>query len=171
MCGKNINLISSALLFSLLCLAPGLCSAAPETITMTIQEYNESMTALSELKAYLALSTLDSNESNKLLLMAKEELKKSLAESERLLTLWKTVQSEKEIAQETVRQLRSELSSLKTTFTKYIKENKPKRNSIGVYGNTTSAGVFVTHDRLMLSVGQKWAGGLEAGAGVVVVAW
>lgn len=106
-----------------------------------------------------------------LLLQAKLELKRSLEESERLLALWKTVQSEKEIAQETVRQLRNELSSLKTTFTKYIKENRPKRNSIGVYGNTTSAGLFVIRDRLMVSAGQKWTGGLEVGAGVIIIAW
>ncbi len=167
----TIKKLLSLLLLCLLCLAPGLCSAAPETITMTIQEYNESMTALAELKALLALSTLDSNESSKLLLQAKLELKRSLEESERLLALWKTVQSEKEIAQETVRQLRNELSSLKTTFTKYIKENRPKRNSIGVYGNTTSAGLFVIRDRLMVSAGQKWTGGLEVGAGVIIIAW
>ncbi len=156
------------LFWSLLVFSPAICSAAPETVTMTIQEYNESMTALAELKAYLALSTLDSNESNKLLLQVKQEANRSLMEAERLLALWKTVSNEKEIAQETVRQLRNELSSLKTTFTKYIKENRPKRNSIGVYGSTSSTGLFATRDSMMLFAGQKWNGGIEVGGGLQV---
>lgn len=158
-----------ALLFCLLFLAPGLCWAAPETVTMTIQEYNESMTALSELKAYMALSTLDSDESSKLLLQVKQEANRSLMEAERLLVLWKTVSNEKEIAQETVRQLRNELSSLKTTFARYIKENKKKRNSIGAYASTTSVGVYAHLDSILVLVGKKYDKDLEVAVGINII--
>jgi hypothetical protein len=40
-----------------------------------------------------------------------------------------------------------------------------------MYANTTSAGLFVIRDRLMVSAGQKWTGGIEVGAGVIVIAW
>jgi hypothetical protein len=58
---------------------------------------------------------------------------------------------------------------LKTSFAKYIKENRPKKNNIGIYGSTTSAGLFVTIDRLFLFGGKKWTGGVEVGGGIVVV--
>lgn len=153
-------------------LVPVSCLAAqPETVTMTISEYNELWTALQELKTFTALSNLDSNESSKLLLQAKLELKKSLAESERLLVLWKTVQNESVVAQEIIKQLRSELSSLKTSFERYIRENKPKRNSIGIYAFTSSGGIFYEHDRFRIYGGQKWAGGFEVGTSYKIIVW
>lgn len=49
---------------------------------------------------------------------------------------------------------------------------KLERNSrTGIYSNTTSAGLFQTHRNLMVTVGQKWNGGIEVGAGIVLVVW
>lgn len=178
MCGRNINLILSALLFSLLCLAPGLCSAAPETITMTMAEAQQFQDSFERQLQIISDLQLRMRNSNELITSLEKRLQQSNLKAQSLESNSKQAKEMQLQQQKIIAELKSDYKKQETLlnqtlaeFARYVKEHRQRRNNIGIYGNTTSAGVFVMHDRLMISVGQKWTGGLEAGAGVVVVAW
>lgn len=171
MCGRNINLILSALLCSLLCLAPGLCSAAPETITMTTAEAQQFQDSFERQLQIISDLQLRMRNSNELIVSLEKRLQLSLQSSKKASELQRQQQQIIEELKSDYKKQDGLLNQTLAEFARYVKEHRQRRNNIGIYGNTTSAGVFVMHDRLMLSIGQKWTGGLEAGAGVVVVAW
>ena len=46
-----------------------------------------------------------------------------------------------------------------------------QNNTTRLYGNTTSIGIVQTHQKMALSIGQKYGGGLEVGGEIVLVTW
>lgn len=161
------------LLFLLLFLAPavGLASEKQLAITETQldffdQSFNELVTLIEASKLTTTDSALRIASLEKNLQALSQRLKKA---SELQITSAQIIAKQAE----TLTQQEKSLSDSEKLVTKLEKEIQrlKRQNSFGIYGNTTSGGVFVVHDRLMMSAGQKWAGGLEVGAGVIVLTW
>ena len=163
----------SLLLFLLLFLAPAVGLAAEKQLTITetqLDFFDQSFNELATLIEASKLTTTDSAQRiaslEKNLQALSQRLKKA---SELQITSAQIIAKQAE----TLTQQEKSLIDSEKLVAKLEKEipRLKRQNSVGIYGNTTSAGVFVIHDRLMVSAGQKWTGGLEAGAGVIIVAW
>ena len=161
------------LLFLLLFLEPavGLASEKQLAITETqLDFFDQSFSELATLIEASKLTTTDSAQRIASLEKSLQALSQRLKKASEL-----QITSAQIIAKqaETLKQQEKSLIDSEKLVAKLQKEIQrlKRQNSVGIYGNTTSAGVFVVHDRLMMSAGQKWGGGLEAGAGVIVLTW
>ena len=180
MCGRNIKrLLLLLLLPLLLALSPGICWAAGETLTMTgeeAQQFQDSFEMKLQIISDLQLKMRNSNE---LITSLEKRLQQSNQRAQNLELNSKQAKEMQLQQQKIIEELKSDykkqealLQQTLTAFAKYVKDNKPKRNSFGFYGDTRmTKGLYYKHDRLLLMAGWGSKGELVAGAGVEILAW
>ena len=163
----------SLLLFLLLFLAPAVGLASEKQLTITETQLDFFDQSFNELATLIEASKLTTTDSAQRIASLEKNLQALLQRLKKASEL--QISSAQIIAKqaETLKQQEKSLIDSEKLVAKLEKEIQrlKRQNSVGIYGNTTSGGVFIIHDRLMISAGGKWTGGLEAGAGVIIVAW
>lgn len=176
MCGSSIKRTLLLLLLPLLlALSQGTCLAAEEPLTMTQSEAQQFQDSFERKLQIISDLQLKMRNSNELIRNLEEQLKSERQKALNSELNWKRareLQQQQQLIIDTLKQDYRKQETLLTQtlaeFSRYVKEHREKRSSVGAYGSTSSYGIFFTHDWMMVFGGKKWDGGTEIGGGVQI---
>ena len=147
--------------------------ASEANLLITQEQLNNFDSGLNELESLIEASRMTTNASALKIVSLEKNLTELLSRLKKATDLQRNSAQIIARQSETLKQQEKLLQDLEELAAKLERKisKLERNNSIGVYGNTTSAGIFVTHERIIVFGGQKYSGGIEVGAGMKLIIW